>query len=152
MRMHHSLLRSTPLCAEQQRCLQARMGVKLSVLDPADPCPAAVAAHHTVGSFAEAAAIEAFVKEREIDILTVEIEHVDVDAIEQVLPRVALCLLAAAGLQPLCCAASWLCVVQHSALALERLNGVRIRGGRRLAPWPSLGCTHDTSAFVGHKH
>ena len=68
----------------QSPWLQARLGVQLSVLDAADPCPAAVAAHHTVGSFADAAAIEAFVKERAIDILTVEIEHVDVDAIEQV--------------------------------------------------------------------
>lgn len=60
------------------------MGVPISVLDPATPAPAAVAAHQTVGSFADAAAIERFVTERKIDVLTVEIEHVNVDAIEAV--------------------------------------------------------------------
>jgi phosphoribosylaminoimidazole carboxylase (NCAIR synthetase) len=56
--------------------------VRVSVLDPGTPAPAAVAAHQTVGSFTDAKSIEKFVKERKIDILTVEIEHVDVDAIE----------------------------------------------------------------------
>lgn len=60
------------------------MGVPISVLDPAEPAAAAVAAHQVVGSFDDATAIEAFVLQEHIDILTVEIEHVNVDAIETV--------------------------------------------------------------------
>jgi phosphoribosylaminoimidazole carboxylase (NCAIR synthetase) len=78
------------------------MGVPISVLDPSTPAPAAVAAHQTIGSFADADAIEAFVRDRKIDVLTVEIEHVNVDAIEAVQSRygvmvrcTALCKLSA---------------------------------------------------------
>jgi phosphoribosylaminoimidazole carboxylase (NCAIR synthetase) len=60
------------------------MGVPISVLDPTEPAPAAVAARQVVGSFDDASAIEAFVLQEHIDILTVEIEHVNVDAIETV--------------------------------------------------------------------
>jgi phosphoribosylaminoimidazole carboxylase (NCAIR synthetase) len=79
-------LASSPnaLSLEKQKHLQANLGVHLDVLDPAEDAPAAVAAHHTRGSFADASAIEAFVQDRHIDVLTVEIEHVDVDAIEAV--------------------------------------------------------------------
>jgi phosphoribosylaminoimidazole carboxylase (NCAIR synthetase) len=62
--------------------VQGNLGVRVSVLDPSNPAPAAVAAHQTVGSFANAKAIEEFVSGQSIDVLTVEIEHVDVDAIE----------------------------------------------------------------------
>ena len=59
----------------------------LCVLDPNKNAPASVAAHQTVGSFTDAEAIERFVKEQRIDVLTVEIEHVNVDAIEEVRGR-----------------------------------------------------------------
>lgn len=60
------------------------MGVHISSLDPASPAPAAVASSHTVGSFTDADAIKSFVKDRKIDVLTVEIEHINVDALEEV--------------------------------------------------------------------
>lgn len=60
------------------------MGVSVSVLDPADPAPASVAAKQVVGSFTDAEAIKNFVTNEVIDVLTVEIEHVNVDALEEV--------------------------------------------------------------------
>lgn len=60
------------------------MGVHISSLDPAAPAPAAVASSQTVGSFTDADAIKAYVRERNIDVLTVEIEHINVDALEEV--------------------------------------------------------------------
>ena len=63
---------------------QGNLGVRVSVLDATEPAPAAIAAHQTVGSFTDAAAIEEFVRSRAIDVLTVEIEHIDVDAVEAV--------------------------------------------------------------------
>jgi phosphoribosylaminoimidazole carboxylase (NCAIR synthetase) len=47
-----------------------------------DPSPAAVAAHHAVGSFESADDIRAFVESNRLDVLTVEIEHINVDALE----------------------------------------------------------------------
>ena len=58
------------------------MGVKLKCLDPADDAPAAVAATHVKGHFRDAAAIQNFVSGG-VDVLTVEIEHVDADALEE---------------------------------------------------------------------
>jgi phosphoribosylaminoimidazole carboxylase len=49
--------------------------VRVAVLDPMQPAPAAVAATQTVGSFRDAAAVRAFAAN--VDVLTVEIEHVD---------------------------------------------------------------------------
>ncbi|KAF8073186.1 ADE2 [Scenedesmus sp. PABB004] len=56
------------------------MGVAVKFLDPADPAPAAVAAQQTVGHFRDAAAIAGFAGG--CDVLTVEIEHIDADAME----------------------------------------------------------------------
>jgi len=56
------------------------MGVKLRVLDPTPACPAAAAAAHTLGSFTDAADVAAFAASG-VGILTVEIEHVDADAL-----------------------------------------------------------------------
>lgn len=50
------------------------------MLDPSEDAPAAVAAHHTQGHFRDAAAIRAFAAG--VDVLTVEIEHIDADALE----------------------------------------------------------------------
>ena len=59
------------------------MDVKLVVLDPTEPsAPAAIAATQQKGSFRDAEAIEALAAQ--CDVLTVEIEHVDVDALEAV--------------------------------------------------------------------
>jgi phosphoribosylaminoimidazole carboxylase len=60
------------------------MGVSMSCLDPNDPAPAAVAAKQMVGSFTDADAIKKFVRNEVIDVLTVEIEHINVDALEEV--------------------------------------------------------------------
>ena len=67
------------------------MGVRLRVLDPTTAggdgetpgCPAAAAAQQTLGSFANPADVAAFAASG-VDILTVEIEHVDADALEEV--------------------------------------------------------------------
>jgi phosphoribosylaminoimidazole carboxylase len=58
----------------------AKMGVKLKVLDPTPGCPASSVAEHVVGSFTDPAAVAAFAAG--VDVLTVEIEHVDADAME----------------------------------------------------------------------
>eukprot|EP00775_Hariotina_reticulata_P011066 gene11066-11222_t len=59
----------------------ANLGVTVKCLDPAEDAPAAVAAQHTVGHFRDAAAIAPFAAG--CDVLTVEIEHIDADAMEQ---------------------------------------------------------------------
>eukprot|EP00878_Enallax_costatus_P028031 GHUV01030232.1.p1 GENE.GHUV01030232.1~~GHUV01030232.1.p1 ORF type:complete len:190 (+),score=64.10 GHUV01030232.1:191-760(+) len=59
----------------------ANMGVAVKFLDPAENAPAAVAAQQTVGHFRDAAAIGAFAAG--CDVLTVEIEHIDADAMEE---------------------------------------------------------------------
>lgn len=58
----------------------AKMGIRVKVLDPTPGCPASSVAEQVVGNFRDAEAINRFAKE--VDILTVEIEHVDVDAME----------------------------------------------------------------------
>lgn len=60
------------------------MGVSVSFLDSTDPAPASVAAKQMVGCFTDAEAIKQFVKNEVIDVLTVEIEHINVDALEEV--------------------------------------------------------------------
>lgn len=59
----------------------ANLGVTVRCLDPTENAPAAVAAEHVLGHFRDAEAVERFAKD--VDVLTVEIEHVDVDAYEQ---------------------------------------------------------------------
>lgn len=54
---------------------QAQLGVPIRVLDPTPGCPASVVAAQTEGSFRDGAAIAAFAAR--VDVLTVEIEHVD---------------------------------------------------------------------------
>ncbi|PSC69680.1 phosphoribosylaminoimidazole chloroplastic [Micractinium conductrix] len=60
----------------------AKMGVTLRVLDPTPDCPASVVAQQTEGSFRDAAAVQAFAQG--CDVLTVEIEHIDADAMQTV--------------------------------------------------------------------
>jgi len=55
--------------------------VQVSVLDPTPRAPASVAASQTVGSFAEASAVRAFAAT--VDVLTVEVEHVDAATLAQ---------------------------------------------------------------------
>lgn len=57
-----------------------KMGVAVRVLDPTPACPASTVAAHVLGSFRDPNAIADFAKG--CDVLTVEIEHVDVDALE----------------------------------------------------------------------
>ncbi|KAF6260325.1 AIR carboxylase-domain-containing protein [Scenedesmus sp. NREL 46B-D3] len=58
----------------------ANLGVAVKFLDPQEDAPAAVAARQTVGHFRDAAAISGFAAA--CDVLTVEIEHIDADAME----------------------------------------------------------------------
>ena len=58
----------------------ANLGVTVRCLDPTDDAPAAIIADHVVGHFRDAAAIADFAKG--CDVLTVEIEHIDADALE----------------------------------------------------------------------
>lgn len=62
------------------RHLQAKMGIKIKVLDPTPNCPASVVAEQVVGSFRDPEAVKAFAQG--VDVLTVEIEHIDADAME----------------------------------------------------------------------
>lgn len=59
---------------------QANMGVTMRCLDPTADAPAAVAARQDVGHFRDADAIAKFAAG--CDVLTVEIEHIDADALE----------------------------------------------------------------------
>lgn len=56
------------------------MGVSMRCLDPTENAPASVAADHDLGHFRDADAIARFAKT--CDVLTVEIEHIDADALE----------------------------------------------------------------------
>ncbi|KAL4429623.1 hypothetical protein ABPG77_008672 [Micractinium sp. CCAP 211/92] len=60
----------------------AKMGIKLKVLDPTPACPASVVAEQTEGSFRDPEAVKAFAQG--CDVLTVEIEHIDADAMQEV--------------------------------------------------------------------
>ncbi|MCO5588739.1 hypothetical protein L7F22_042698 [Adiantum nelumboides] len=58
------------------------LGVKVAVLDPEKECPAkGLAYKHVVGSFRDTNAVREFAKE--CGVLTVEIEHVDVETLEK---------------------------------------------------------------------
>ncbi|KAM3705241.1 hypothetical protein ACJW31_03G065900 [Castanea mollissima] len=58
-----------------------QMAIKVMVLDPLENCPAsALSYHHMVGSFDDSATVREF--EKRCDVLTVEIEHVDVATME----------------------------------------------------------------------
>lgn len=59
----------------------ANLGVSMRCLDPTEDAPAAVAAHHELGHFRDAEAIAKFAAT--CDVLTVEIEHIDADALER---------------------------------------------------------------------
>jgi phosphoribosylaminoimidazole carboxylase (NCAIR synthetase) len=59
---------------------QAKMGVTLRVLDPTPGCPASVVAQQVEGSFRDEEAVKQF--SQGCDVLTVEIEHIDADAME----------------------------------------------------------------------
>ena len=58
------------------------MGVKMHTLDPTPQCPASIAARQTVGNFNSKDDVLSFVRQKDFKILTVEIEHVNVDALE----------------------------------------------------------------------
>ncbi|KAI5057318.1 hypothetical protein GOP47_0027333 [Adiantum capillus-veneris] len=58
------------------------LGLKIAVLDPEKECPASSLAYkHVVGSFRDTNAVREFAKE--CGVLTVEIEHVDVETLEE---------------------------------------------------------------------
>ena len=57
----------------------APMGVRVHSLDPNPPSPASIVANPTEGSFQDAADVIAFAKD--CDVVTVEIEHIDVAAL-----------------------------------------------------------------------
>jgi phosphoribosylaminoimidazole carboxylase len=58
----------------------AKMGVTIKVLDPTPNCPASIVAEQVVGSFRDPEAVKKFAAG--VDVLTVEIEHIDADAME----------------------------------------------------------------------
>ncbi|GMH13209.1 hypothetical protein Nepgr_015050 [Nepenthes gracilis] len=60
----------------------SKMAMKVLVLDPMENCPASsVSYHHMVGSFYDSITVQEFAKRCEV--LTVEIEHVDVATLEK---------------------------------------------------------------------
>ena len=59
----------------------APMGVRLKALDPTERAPASIAATQVVGSFRDKAAVKAFAET--CDVVTVEIEHIDVEALRE---------------------------------------------------------------------
>ena len=60
----------------------SQMGVTVKVLDPTENCPASSVAEQVSGSFANGDDVVQFAQG--VDILTVEIEHVDTKALEAV--------------------------------------------------------------------
>lgn len=79
----------------------ANLGVKVMVLDPADRPPAAVASQAVKGHFRDSANIQDFAAK--VDVLTVEIEHVD---------AATLATLAATGTSDIQPAANTIAVIQ----------------------------------------
>ncbi|XAR53564.1 Phosphoribosylaminoimidazole carboxylase [Bertholletia excelsa] len=64
----------------------SQMAIKVIVLDPMENCPASALSHyHMVGSFDDGATVEEFSKR--CGVLTVEIEHVDVETLEKLEER-----------------------------------------------------------------
>ncbi|XP_057536792.1 phosphoribosylaminoimidazole carboxylase, chloroplastic-like isoform X2 [Amaranthus tricolor] len=60
----------------------SEMAIKVAILDPSENCPASSLSHyHMVGSFDDSATVEEFAKR--CDVLTVEIEHVDVATLDK---------------------------------------------------------------------
>ncbi|RMZ53147.1 hypothetical protein APUTEX25_005136, partial [Auxenochlorella protothecoides] len=59
----------------------ATIDLALKVLEPTPSCPASSVAEQVLGSFTDPAAIREFAKS--VDLLTVEIEHVDANALEE---------------------------------------------------------------------
>ncbi|KDD73149.1 hypothetical protein H632_c2483p0, partial [Helicosporidium sp. ATCC 50920] len=90
----------------------ARMGVKLKVLDPTPGCPASSVAEQVEGSFQDASAVRAFAAG--VDVLTTEIEHVDVGTLEE-LER------SGVDVQP---SASTIRVIQDKYLQKRHFEGV----------------------------
>lgn len=74
----HDLARAASLASSA--ALQEDLGLHIKVLDPTPGCPASSVAEQVQGSFTDPAAIAEFAKG--VDLLTVEIEHVDADALE----------------------------------------------------------------------
>lgn len=58
----------------------AKMGITIKVLDPTPNCPASTVAEQVLGSFRDPEAVKQFAQG--VDVLTVEIEHIDADAME----------------------------------------------------------------------
>jgi len=58
------------------------LGVRIKCLDPTPDAPASWAAGHVLGHFRDQEAIQKFVTEGGVSVLTTEIEHIDVDAVE----------------------------------------------------------------------
>ncbi|KAL5195977.1 Phosphoribosylaminoimidazole carboxylase, chloroplastic [Glycine soja] len=60
----------------------SQMAIKVMVLDPQENCPASsLSYHHMVGSFDDSTTVEEFAKR--CGVLTIEIEHVNVDTLEK---------------------------------------------------------------------
>lgn len=57
-----------------------KMGIRIKVLDPTPECPASSVAEHVLGSFRDPEAVKKFAAD--VDVLTVEIEHIDATAME----------------------------------------------------------------------
>lgn len=111
----------------------ARLGVEVLVLDPTPVAPAAVAAKQVPGSFRDADAILEFAKQ--VDVLTVEIEHINTDALQ---------LAADAGVdvQPL---PSTLKIIQDKFAQKEHLE----RFGVPLPPFMKVGLDSGSRQEVG---
>ena len=105
--------------------LQAKMGVALRVLDPTPACPASTVAQQVVGSFRDFEAVKSFAQG--CDVLTVEIEHIDADAM-QVWGRVCVGVWGAGGAAAGGAAAD---VTEKSGLAVPKLLP-------RFTPHPTL--------------
>lgn len=59
----------------------ANLGLSTTSLDPNEAPAARVVSHHVLGDFKDPEAISRFVKDHKLDLLTVEIEHVNAGAL-----------------------------------------------------------------------
>ncbi|MEW5306172.1 MAG: hypothetical protein WDW36_008658 [Sanguina aurantia] len=62
----------------------ANLGVRIKCLDPNQDAPAATVSEHVIGHFRDADDIDRFATGQGVDVLTMEIEHVNADALEAV--------------------------------------------------------------------
>lgn len=116
----------------------ANLGVKVKVLDPSATPPAGVAAQAVQGSFRDAQSVQDFAAQ--VDVLTVEIEHVDAPTL------VALSTHGTSDIQP---AAQTIAVIQDKYAQKQHFNNAGVALGE-FADIPDAASLQTVAAAYGY--